>query len=188
MPASAAATPCFSADTDVVQPHCTYYIHTQTSNKDLSNLAKEAFELLKWLVSGKPYLQKAVPIIVSLANDPNWRTRSATLTFLRSFMYRHAFILSNKDKQQIYQAVEKLLTDSQLEVREHAVAVLAGLMKGGDVDLVEDFCQRAYEQASAVLKKRKQRRTVSALPIASVHGSILALAACVLSVPHDIPR
>ncbi|KAL1535237.1 SWI/SNF complex subunit SWI3C-like [Salvia divinorum] len=46
---------------------------------------------------------------------------------------------------------------------------------------------RAYEQASAVLKKRKQRRTVSALPIASVHGSILALAACVLSAPHDIP-
>ncbi|KAL1536403.1 proteasome activator subunit 4-like [Salvia divinorum] len=90
----------------------------------------------------------------------------------------HAFILSNKDKQQIWQAVEKLLTDSQLEVREHAVAA----------DLVEDFRQRAYEQASAVLKKRKPRRTVSALPIASVHGSILALAACVLSVPHDIPR
>ncbi|XP_057765375.1 proteasome activator subunit 4 isoform X2 [Salvia miltiorrhiza] len=159
----------------------------ETSNKDLSNLAKAAFELLKWRVSGEPYLRKMVPIIISLANDPNWRTRSATLTFLRSFMYRHAFVLSNMDKQQIWQAVEKLLTDSQLEVREHAAAVLAGLMKGGDVDLVEDFRQRAYEQASAVLKKRKQRSTVSALPIASVHGSILALAACVLSVPYDIP-
>ncbi|XP_042004596.1 proteasome activator subunit 4-like [Salvia splendens] len=159
----------------------------ETSNKDLSNLAKAAFELLKWRVFGEPHLRKAVPIIVSLANDPNWRTRSATLTFLRSFMYRHAFILSNKDKQQIWQAVEKLLTDSQLEVREHAAAVLAGLMKGGDVDLVEDFRKRAYEQAVAVLKKRKQRGTVSALPIASVHGSILALAACVLSVPYDIP-
>ncbi|KAH6786226.1 proteasome activating protein 200 [Perilla frutescens var. hirtella] len=159
----------------------------ETSNKDLSNLAKVAFELLKWRVFGEPHLRKAVPIIVSLANDPNWRTRSATLTFLRSFMYRHAFILSDMDKQQIWKAVEKLLTDSQLEVREHAAAVLAGLMKGGDVDLVEDFRQRAYEQASAVLKKRKQRSKVSALPIASVHGSILALAACVLSVPYDIP-
>lgn len=159
----------------------------ETSSKDLSNLAKAAFELLKWRVSGEPHLRKAVPIIVSLANDPNWRTRSATLTFLRSFMYRHAFILSNMDKQQIWQAVEKLLTDSQLEVREHAAAVLAGLMKGGDVDLVEDFRRRAYEQASSVLKKRKHRSKVSALPIASVHGSILALAACVLSVPYDIP-
>lgn len=62
----------------------------ETSNKDLSNLAKAAFELLKWRVFGEPHLRKAVPIIVSLANDPNWRTRSATLTFLRSFMYRYA--------------------------------------------------------------------------------------------------
>ncbi|KAG6411680.1 hypothetical protein SASPL_129764 [Salvia splendens] len=84
--------------------------------------------------------------------------------------------------------MEKLiLCNSFIQVREHAAAVLAGLMKGGDVDLVEDFRKRAYEQAVAVLKKRKQRGTVSALPIASVHGSILALAACVLSVPYDIP-
>ncbi|KAL8462064.1 hypothetical protein ACS0TY_033224 [Phlomoides rotata] len=159
----------------------------ETSNKDLSNLAKAAFELLKWRVTGEPHLRKAVPIIVSLANDPNWRTRSATLTFLRSFMYRHAFILSTTDKQQIWQAVEKLLTDNQLEVREHAAAVLAGLMKSGDEDLVEDFRRRAYEQANDVLKKRKNRSKVSALPIASVHGSILALAACVLSVPYDMP-
>ncbi|KAK6149467.1 hypothetical protein DH2020_016992 [Rehmannia glutinosa] len=159
----------------------------ETSNKDLSNLAKAAFELLKWRVSPEPHLRKAVPIILSLANDSNWRTRSATLTFLRSFMYRHAFILSNMDKQQIWQAVEKLLTDNQLEVREHAAAVLAGLMKSGDEDLIEGFRQRAYEQANAILKKRKNRSMVSTLPVASVHGSILALAACVLSVPYDMP-
>ncbi|KAL6547028.1 hypothetical protein OROMI_022749 [Orobanche minor] len=159
----------------------------ETSNKDLSNLAKVAFELLKWRVSWEPHLRKAVPILLSLANDPNWRTRSATLTFLRSFMYRHAFVLSNMDKQQIWQAVEKLLTDNQLEVREHAAAVLAGLMKSGDEDLVEGFRRRAHEQANFVIKKRKNRRMSSTLPMASVHGSILALAACVLSVPYDMP-
>jgi proteasome activator subunit 4 len=159
----------------------------ETSNKDLSNLAKAAFELLKWMVSGEPHLKKAVSIILSLANDLNWRTRSATLTFLRSFMYRHTFVLSSVDKQQIWQAVEKLLTDNQVEVREHAAAVLAGLMKSGDVDLVEDFRRRAYEQADAILKKRRHRSMASAMPIASIHGSILSLAACVLSVPYDMP-
>ncbi|KAL0362983.1 UNVERIFIED_CONTAM: Proteasome activator subunit [Sesamum calycinum] len=188
----------------------------ETSNKDLSNLAKAAFELLKWRVFGEPHLRKIVPIILSLANDPNWRTRSATLTFLRSFMYRHTFILSTMDTQQIWQAVEKLLRDNQLEVREHAAAVLAGLMKGGDEELVEDFRRRAYEEAEATLKKRKKSHDLSksqelsvtefiALlcctfvllvflskhgvcnPIAAVHGSILALAACVLSVPYDMP-
>ncbi|KAK4439643.1 Proteasome activator subunit [Sesamum alatum] len=159
----------------------------ETSNKDLSNLAKAAFELLKWRVFGEPHLRKTVPIILSLANDPNWRTRSATLTFLRSFMYRHTFILSSMDTQKIWQAVEKLLRDNQLEVREHAAAVLAGLMKGGDEDLVEDFRRRAYEEAEATVKKRKKRSMASATPIASVHGSVLALAACVLSVPYDMP-
>ncbi|KAK4398680.1 Proteasome activator subunit [Sesamum angolense] len=43
----------------------------ETSNKDLSNLAKAAFELLKWRVFGEPHLRKIVPIILSLANDPN---------------------------------------------------------------------------------------------------------------------
>lgn len=43
------------------------------------------------------------------------------------------------------------------QVREHAAAVLAGLMKGGDEDLVEDFRQRACKQANAVLKQRKHR-------------------------------
>ncbi|XP_011095624.1 proteasome activator subunit 4 isoform X1 [Sesamum indicum] len=160
----------------------------ETSNKDLSNLAKAAFELLKWRVFGEPHLRKTVPIILSLANDPNWRTRSATLTFLRSFMYRHTFILSTMHSQQIWQAVERLLRDNQLEVREHAAAVLAGLMKGGDEELVEDFRRRAYEEAEATLKKRKKRSMASATPIAAVHGSILALAACVLSVPYDMPR
>ncbi|KAK3024317.1 hypothetical protein RJ639_042999, partial [Escallonia herrerae] len=87
----------------------------ETSNKDLSTLAKAAFELLKWRIFGEPYLQKAISIILSSANDSNWRTRSATLTFLRAFMYRHTFILSNLEKQDIWKTVEKLLTDSQVE-------------------------------------------------------------------------
>ncbi|KAI7731194.1 hypothetical protein M8C21_030265 [Ambrosia artemisiifolia] len=60
----------------------------ETSNKDLSILAKAAFELLKWRIFTDDHLRKAVSILLSLAEDPNWRTRSATLTFLRSFMYR----------------------------------------------------------------------------------------------------
>lgn len=60
--------------------------------------------------------------LISLAVVNHWE---AVLTFSSNSMThssfpsscRHAFILSNKDKQQIWQAVEKLLTDSQLEAR-----------------------------------------------------------------------
>lgn len=156
-----------------------------TSNKDLSTLAKAAFALLKWNIFREPHLQKAVAVILKSANDSNWRTRSATLTYLRTFMYRHNFVLSHDEKVQIWTTVEKLLTDSQVEVREHAAAVLAGLMKGGDEILAGDFRERAYAEATIILKKKKQRR--AGYSVASVHGAVLALAAGVLSVPYDMP-
>ncbi|TKY47091.1 Proteasome activator subunit 4 [Spatholobus suberectus] len=165
----------------------------ETSNKDLSTLAKAAFELLKWMIVWEPHLQKAVTVILSAANDSNWRTRSATLTYLRTFMYRHTFILSSSKKQEIWRTVEKLLVDNQieassfLEVREHAAAVLAGLLKGGDEDLATDFRDRAYREANIVQKRRKLRNASSGSSIASVHGAVLALAASVLSAPYDMP-
>ncbi|CAM8952984.1 unnamed protein product [Rhodiola kirilowii] len=160
----------------------------ETSNKDLSTLAKAAFELFKWRVLSGTDLQKAVSVVLSSAKDANWRTRSATLTYLRTFMYRHTFTLSNSEKQQIWKAVESLLTDNQVEVREHAAAVLAGLMKGGDEELAKDFRVRAYTEASKILQKRiKQRKLKSVQTVASMHGAVLALAASVLSVPYDMP-
>ncbi|XP_062170630.1 proteasome activator subunit 4-like [Alnus glutinosa] len=158
----------------------------ETSNKDLSTLAKGAFELLKWRIFWEPRLQEAVSVILSSAKDSNWRTRSATLTYLRTFMYRHTFILSRVEKEQIWSTVEKLLIDNQVEVREHAAAVLAGLMKGGDEDLARDFRNRAYLKANDLQRKRK-RRNFSGHSIASIHGTVLALAASVLSAPYDMP-
>ncbi|XP_015881496.3 proteasome activator subunit 4 isoform X1 [Ziziphus jujuba] len=158
-----------------------------TSNKDLSTLAKAAFELLRWRIIWEPHLQDVVTVILSSANDSNWRIRSATLTYLRTFMYRHTFILSNAEKQQIWETVEKLLIDNQVEVREHAAAVLAGLMKGGDEDLAKGFRDKAYKQASNLQRKKKKRNLNSSQSIASTHGAVLALTACVLSAPYDIP-
>ncbi|CAI8596807.1 unnamed protein product [Vicia faba] len=156
-----------------------------TSNKDLSTLAKAAFELLKWMIVWEPHLQKAITVILSAANDSNWRTRSATLTYLRTFMYRHTFILSSSKKQEIWRTVEKLLIDNQ--VREHAAAVLAGLMKGGDEELAKDFRDRAYVEANIVQKRRKSRNASSGSSVASIHGAVLALVASVLSAPYDMP-
>ncbi|XP_077217554.1 proteasome activating protein 200 isoform X2 [Tasmannia lanceolata] len=159
----------------------------ETSNKDLSMLAKASFELLKWRIIPQPHLQKAVSVLLSSSNDSNWRTRFATLTYLRTFMYRHTFILSSVEKQQIWKNIEKLLIDNQVEVREHAAAVLAGLMKGAGEDITKDFRERTFSEANSIQKKRKQRNLKSGQSIASTHGAVLALTASVLSVPYDMP-
>jgi hypothetical protein len=61
----------------------------ETLHKDLSTLAKAAFDLLEWRIFWEPHLQEAVSVILSSANDSNWRTRSAMLTYLRIFMHRY---------------------------------------------------------------------------------------------------
>lgn len=44
-----------------------------------------------------------------------------------------------------------------VQVRKHAAAVLAGLMKGEDGELSKDFRERAYTEAIKLQKRRKQR-------------------------------
>ncbi|KAF6141358.1 hypothetical protein GIB67_008535 [Kingdonia uniflora] len=159
----------------------------ETSNKDLSTLAKAAFELLKWRIFTETELRKAVSVLLSSATNSNWRIRYATLTYLRTFLYRHIFILSTLEKQQIWKTMEKLLIDNQVEVREHAAAVLAGLMKGGDENLACDFRDKAFAEARSIQAMRSRRNLSSGQSIPSIHGAVLALAASVLSVPYDMP-
>uniref|UniRef100_A0A0A9C281 Binding n=1 Tax=Arundo donax TaxID=35708 RepID=A0A0A9C281_ARUDO len=158
----------------------------ETSNKDLSLLAKSAFELLKWRILRRPLLETAIAAILSSVNDPNWRTRSALLSYLRTFTYRHTFIFSVSEKLQIWQTIEKLLVDNQVEVREHAAGVLANLMKGIDKDLSKDFRDRSYAQAQRIIDARR-RNSKSGHSVATIHGAVLALTASVLSVPYDMP-
>lgn len=80
----------------------------ETSSKELSTLAKGAFELLKWRLFWGPHLQEAVAVILSSANDSNWRTRSATLTYLRTFMYRYGELVSHI--MYYYQNINEMLS------------------------------------------------------------------------------
>ncbi|KAH9652580.1 proteasome activator subunit 4 [Citrus sinensis] len=73
-----------------------------------------------------------------------------------------------------------------LQVREHAAAVLAGLMKGGDEKLAKDFRDRAYKEANMIQRQNKRNSSFSQ-SVASRHGAVLALVASVLSVPYDMP-
>ncbi|GKB37548.1 proteasome activator subunit 4-like protein, partial [Tanacetum coccineum] len=79
--------------------------------------------------------------------------------------------------------------------RVHTAAILVGLMKGKDGELSKDFCERAYSAATKLQKRRKHKLVSSIYMIkrnggpliASIHGRVLALAACVLLVPYDMP-
>ncbi|GKB07401.1 proteasome activator subunit 4 [Tanacetum coccineum] len=104
-------------------------------------------------------------------------------TFLVEDGPRHTFILSNDEKKKIWKTVEKLLTDNQ--VREHAAAVLAGRMKGEDGD---EASKEKKTKVGLIYFYNCLLNATGGPSIASIHGRVLALAACVLSVPYEMPR
>lgn len=52
-------------------------------------LAKAAFELLKWMPLPQAFMESAISVVLSLVINPNWRIKSASLSYLRIFMYRY---------------------------------------------------------------------------------------------------
>ncbi|KAH9291881.1 hypothetical protein KI387_042929, partial [Taxus chinensis] len=88
----------------------------ETTHKELSTLARTTMELLKWHVIPQPYVSSAVSVLISATNDTSWHTRIATLMFLQSFMYRHMFLLSSSETEHVWDQLQELLTDNQVEV------------------------------------------------------------------------
>jgi hypothetical protein len=68
---------------------CVYFEEQETSDKELSALAKRTLQLLN---SAAPYdidhVGGAVAAVLGAANDTNWHTRVSALTFLQSLVYR----------------------------------------------------------------------------------------------------
>lgn len=165
----------------------------ETSHKDLSSLAKVALHLLKLQVFPEAQLPRATASLLSASKDKNWHTRVASLSFLQSFTYRHTFLLPMDSLVSIWDQVKILLVDDKMEVREIASVTLAGMMKGSENELAKVFREHQLEVAITLLNSAKSRRRGKAtldstLSPLAVHGIVLGLSACVLSVPYDMPR
>ena len=66
----------------------------ETSEKDLSSLAKSVMWLLQWQAFPFSHLPEVVEVALSAANDNYWHTRVAFLTFLQPFLYRYDFYMT----------------------------------------------------------------------------------------------
>jgi len=102
-------------------------------------------------------------------------------------MYRHKFLLSSSETELVWNQMQKLLTDNQVEVREQAASVISGLMRGSDEKLVKPFRENSFKEAILLQKRNKTRLSENGLSLAARHGVVLALASSILSVPYDLP-
>lgn len=160
-----------------------------TWDKDVKALAKKCMQFWMWQLFPSGHLEGVVAAIMSAARHTNWHTRVAALTFLPPIVFRHNFIMKPDDLSTLWNLVRTLLSDQQIEVRELASGTLAGLMKGAGSKLGEDFRTEAYDAAvslQAATRGSKSRRLEPGT-VATRHGVVLGVAACVLSVPYDMP-
>lgn len=158
----------------------------QTSEKDLSSLARSVMRYMQRQPFPVSHLPQVVEVALSAANDNYWHTRVAFLTFLQPFMYRHKFILSSLDQKSLWDKVVDLTSDPQLEVREAAAKTLSGMMKGAEMTFAKPFRQKITDEAA--LLKRDRLKKGGARWIPTIHGVVLGLSAVILSVPYDMPR
>ncbi|KAG0602531.1 hypothetical protein M758_10G020700 [Ceratodon purpureus] len=168
---------------------CPILYMQDTWDKDVKALAKWCMQLLMWQLYPSEHLKGVVTAIMSAATHTNWHTRVAALTFLPPIVFRHTFVMEPSDLSGLWNQVRGLLLDSQIEVRELAATTLAGLMKGAGSKLGESFRKEAYDDAVSLQAATKgfKRRKLEPGSVATRHGVVLGVAACVLSVPYDMP-
>lgn len=87
----------------------------------------------------------------------------------------------------MWNQLQKLLTDEQVEVREQTASVLSGLMRGRNDKLVKAFRENSLKEARLLQKESKMRIPKAGSSLACKHGMVLALSSLVLSVPYDMP-
>ncbi|EFJ17083.1 hypothetical protein SELMODRAFT_179234 [Selaginella moellendorffii] len=160
-----------------------------TSEKDLTHLARSALRYLKWQLFPTSHLAELASRLLKAASEDNWRVRVASISFLQPFMYRHSFLLNHSLWQLLWNKVTESLCDPQLEVgvREMSSTAAAGMMRGAESSVVQSFREQALATTRSILKSGKPKLP-DGLAVPVVHGAVLALTACILSVPYDIPR
>jgi proteasome activator subunit 4 len=68
----------------------TLWVPTQdTWDKDVQALAKSTMQLLMWQAFSKEQLDEVAEAVLSAADQSNWHTRVAALTFLSPLVFRY---------------------------------------------------------------------------------------------------
>jgi len=132
---------------------------------------------------------------VAGASEPTWHARAATLEFSAWFAFKHAFLLSGHETAALRGNVVGALADARLEVREAASRTLAGMLRGAGAQASAELRARFLAAAGEERARRsREKRAGAPAPapgeeeLVRRHGTVLGLAACVLSCPYDCPE
>ncbi|CAD5119000.1 DgyrCDS7656 [Dimorphilus gyrociliatus] len=134
-------------------------------------------------------------IINQICSTKSWKGRRHLLHFCETAVFNNLFFLFPKDdvRDIVRSTVIQCLSDIQLEVREKSAKVLCGFFHCGYIDITEDLIEQFIKLAKTSIKRKKTAQGTARLePVAQEkirkrHAGILALSACILASPYDVP-
>lgn len=140
--------------------------------------------------------------------SPSWHQRLRVMINIQIIYFRRLFLLSNGDRDKLFECVASMLEDPQHEVRVGASATLSGMIRCSPVSLRQEMVIRLRERFTKVLvdnplpKKPKGFRSGLSTPVSSGagtptpehtrlilvrHGAVLGLGALIQAFPYNSP-
>jgi len=155
----------------------------ETKDKDFSMVSKLTGAYLKYLYFEHAELKVVVDTLRATMTDENWHTRAATLRYVQSLVYHHAFTIGSELFASLRESVIERLGDKQLEVAQLASHTLMIFFKG--VGTNDEFAIRDRFLKIATIRLSSHPTSDE---IMRKHAAVLGLSACVLSNPHEVPE
>lgn len=186
----------------LILPEILHMLDVKEDN-DLLVLAVGVFKQLGNIVYPNSQIRPMVDSLVNImTTDQSWHHRLRILAVVQVFFYRNMFILSRADRNRLFESIVKMMSDSQLEVREGAASTISGMIRASSYDR-ENTISRMIEQFTRILddhplpknrnRSRRKSQVLNGNPsevtanIIARHSAVLGLSALIYAFPYDTP-
>jgi proteasome activator subunit 4 len=120
-----------------------------------------------------------------------WHAKIRVLPILQVLFFRHLFLLSTESKSMMMDTLYKLISDSQVEVRQLASITISGLVQCSERSAIESLIHR-FEARLKEFQLPKRNRNDPITPeysqlINQKHSAVLGLSSVVLAFPYEVP-
>jgi proteasome activator subunit 4 len=140
--------------------------------------------------------------------SPSWHQRLRVMINMQIIFFRRLFLLSEENRQKLFDCVASMLEDSQHEVRAGASATLSGMIRCSPVELREDMVEQLRKRFTKMLVDhplpKKPKTVISGLSSARTtgtstptpeqqklvivrHAAVLGLGSLIQAFPYSSP-
>ena len=163
---------------------------------ELAGLCQTALGHASQAVLPSGHMEAYLNGTLEATHDKSWHARRRALVFIQVLAFRNLYLIP---RQKVVEAVIRLVSDEQLEVRELASVTLSGMIRCGiaPTGLKDKFVAMAKTKIRKVRRQKKGKgESASPKPLTVEektalihrHAGILGLQALITAFPYTIPE